>query len=429
MQVKHPEWSINATLYEINIRQFTPEGTFAALIPHLTRLKSLGVDILWLMPIHPIGNSHRKGSLGSYYAIRDFRSVNPEFGTEADLRNLINNAHLLGMKVILDWVANHSAPDNALVSAHPEWYSKDRTGNFHSTAWFDWDDIIEFDFSNQEFRQYMIETMAYWVNEFDIDGYRCDAAGFIPVTFWNTCREHLESIKPIFMLAEWESRDLHQYAFDATYGWSLWGIMKAVVNNEAKFSVLTEWIAHEVNAFPQEAYRMNFVENHDKNSWEGNQFIYFGDALNLAIVVSNLFPGIPMIYSGQEAGLNKSLAFFDKDSIDWKSHSIGDLYQTLFALKHRNQALWNGSSGGKMERIRNSKEDQILSFIRIKNGDIVLGILNFSKEAAKVILELDMDGGNFINVFSELEIYIDSSTEFNLAGWGYLVFERKTISI
>jgi len=424
IKIRHPEWINNATLYEVNIRQYTNEGTFQAFIPHIHRIKALGVDILWLMPIHPIGLTHRKGSLGSYYAVRDFRSVNPEFGSPEDLKILIKTAHDSGMKVIIDWVGNHSAPDNPLTDSNPEWYIKNRKGEFQSTAWFDWDDIIEFDYSNTELRQYMIDSMCFWVQEFDIDGFRCDAAGFIPVSFWNESRKTLDAIKPVFMLAEWESRDLHEYAFDATYGWGLWGTLRAIALGEVPLSQLIEYIAHEVNAFPRDGIRLNFVENHDKNSWDGNQFTYFGDALYLAIVTACVFPGMPMIYSGQEAGLDKSLAFFDKDNIVWQDNPIGRLYQTLFELKHRNQALWNGSAGGEMIRIRNNCEGQIISFIRVKDEATILGILNFSKEVVNVKLEIDFDSGTYTNVFSGLSEVIDSDTSFCLSGWGYLVFEK-----
>ena len=205
VKIKHPQWAESAVIYQVNLRQFTPEGTFNAFKAHLPRLKELGVDILWLMPIHPIGVKNRKGTLGSPYSVKDYYGVNPEFGTLDDLNALIAEIHRLGMYVIIDWVANHSAWDNPLVEQHPDWYSKNKNGNFQSTPWYDWDDIIEFDYHNATLRQYMTEAMKYWVRETDIDGFRCDVAGFVPTDFWNNVRRELDEIKPVFMLAEWEA--------------------------------------------------------------------------------------------------------------------------------------------------------------------------------------------------------------------------------
>lgn len=218
--LKNPEWTKDAVLYQINTRQFTPEGTFRAAERELPRLKALGVDILWLMPVHPIGEKHRKGTLGSPYSVRDYYGVNPEFGTKADLKHFVDAAHAQGMHVILDWVANHTAWDNPLVKDHPDWYARGWKGDFHPTPWWDWTDIVNLDYSHPGLRKYMTDAMTYWVREIGVDGYRCDVAGFVPLDFWNNARAELDAIKPVFMLAEWESRDLHAKAFDATYAWS-----------------------------------------------------------------------------------------------------------------------------------------------------------------------------------------------------------------
>lgn len=220
VKLAHPEWSKNATIYQINTRQFTPEGSFRAAERQLPRLKELGAVILWLMPVHQIGERYRKGSLGSPYAVRDYYSVNPELGSLDDLTSFVRAAHALGMYVILDWVANHTAWDSKLVAEHPEWYVRDWKGDFRPTPWWDWPDIIDLDYRSEALRQYMTEAMTYWVREVDIDGYRCDVAGFVPTDFWNQVRRELDAIKPVFMLAEWEARDLHAEAFDMTYAWS-----------------------------------------------------------------------------------------------------------------------------------------------------------------------------------------------------------------
>lgn len=366
VELTHPEWSKNATIYEVNVRQYTKEGTFKAFERHLPRLKTLGVDILWLMPIHPIGEVNRKGTKGSYYAVKDYKAVNPEFGTMDDLRSLVNQAHKLGMYVILDWVANHSAWDNPLTKTHPDWYSKDHNGNFQPTPWWDWSDIIDFDYQQPAMRQYMTEALKFWVEQADIDGYRADVAGFIPTDFWDNARAELDAIKPVFMLAEWDARDLHKKAFDMTYAWTLHDTLVEVNKGQIDASGVYLHFAHALSAWPDNAIMMNFVDNHDKNSWEGTMFERHGPFLEASIVLTATAEGMPLIYSGQEAGLDEVLPFFDKGEIQWQQHEIGQLYQQLFALKHENQALWNGKWGGKMIPVPNTAPKQIFSFAREK---------------------------------------------------------------
>ena len=384
VQLKHPEWSKNATIYEVNIRQYTKEGTFEAFSHHLPRLKALGVDILWLMPIHPIGEKNRKGNKGSYYSVKDYRAVNPEFGTLDDLKSLVDEAHKLGMYVILDWVANHSSWDNELTKTHPHWYTKDHNGNFQPTPWWDWSDIIDFDYNQPAMRKYMTESLKYWVVEANIDGYRADVAGFIPTDFWDQARQELDQIKPVFMLAEWDARDLHKHAFDMSYAWALHDTLVEVASGNKNASSVYSHFAHALSAWPEDAIKMNFVDNHDKNSWEKTMFDRFGEYLEVSIVLTATAEGMPLIYSGQEAGLDQVLSFFDKDEIQWKEHEIGELYKTLFALKHENKALWNGKWGGKMIPVPNTNPDNIFSFARQKEGDKIFVVLNFSNRPQTV---------------------------------------------
>lgn len=419
VQLEHPKWSINATIYEVNIRQYTPEGTFKAFEAHLPRLKDLGIDILWLMPIHPIGEQHRKGTLGSYYSVKDYYGVNSEFGSEDDFRQLISKIHDLGMYVIIDWVANHSAWDNPLAQLHPDWYTKTKSGNFQPTPWYDWDDIIDFDYNHPGIRAYMTEALKYWVKEFNIDGYRCDVAGFMPLDFWEQARKELDEIKPVFMLAEWESRDLHKQAFDMTYSWSLWNKMHEVVEYNKPINGLIEYMAHDVSSFPRNAYRMTFTDNHDKNSWEGNAHANFGEALEAAIVLSATVKGMPLVYSGQEAGLSRSLKFFDKDLIEWKAHPHAELFKSLFKLKHQNKALWNGMYGGDMTRIFNNQGDKVISFSRQMDGDKVILILNYSKDPVTVILQSKDDIGNYTDWFSQENAVLKGEDEMALGPWEY----------
>lgn len=426
VEITIPEWVKNATLYELNIRQFSEEGTFKAIESELPRLKKLGIDIIWLMPTHPIGELHRKGTLGSYYSVKNYLEVNPEFGTEEDFRNLVKAIHEEGMYIILDWVANHTSWDNNLVTEHPEWYMKSRKNTFQSTRWRDYDDIIELDYSHPELRKYMTNAMKYWIREYDIDGYRCDIASFVPIDFWETVRKELDTIKPIFMLAEAEDKDLHRKAFDATYNWTLWNILHQIAMNHASVKTLGEtYLAEHVSIFPKEGIRMNFIDNHDKNSWEGTPKSNFGKALKAMMVFSALMDGIPLVYNGQEAGLDRSLEFFEKDTIHWQAHDHATLYSTLFSLKHKNKALWNGKYGGEMVRIMNDRMDQVISFVREKEGDKVLGFLNLSKESVIVQFDTSFDTGSYINLFSQAEQEVTETLVIDMVPWDYVVLYHK----
>lgn len=424
VELKHPDWSKNATIYEVNIRQFTREGTFKSFSGHLQRLKDMGIDIIWLMPINPIGEKNRKGTLGSEYSVKDYMAVNPEYGTMDDLRSLVKQAHSLGMHVILDWVANHSAWDNKLAVEHPDWYTKTREGKFQPTPWYDWSDVIDFDYNVPAMRKYMTDAMKFWVKEADIDGFRCDVAGFIPVDFWENVRAELEAIKPVFMLAEWESRDLHRRAFDMTYAWSLWDKMKDATTNRKGIGGLVEYMAHDVNTFPHDAYRMTFTDNHDKNSWEGTPFTNFGDGLKACMVLTCTVNGMPLVYSGQEAGLDRSLKFFDKDEIVWKQHPFYGMYKELFDLKHKNQALWNGAWGGEMVRLYNDQEDKVISFVREKNGNVVITAINFSDNEVVVTLKDSYYTGKYSELFTNKAHELSGNDRIKLEPWGYLVLFR-----
>lgn len=426
VEIKSPDWVKNATLYELNVRQFSPEGNFKAIEKQLPRLKKMGIDIIWLMPIQPIGEVNRKGSLGSYYSVKDYLGINPEFGTEADFRRLVKAIHAHGMHVILDWVANHSSWDNELATKHPDWYTKSRDGKFRSTPWRDYDDIIDFDYSKPELRKYMTDALKFWVKEYDIDGYRCDVASFVPIDFWENARAELDAMKPVFMLAEAEDKELHRKAFDATYNWTLWNILHQIAINDKSVKTLGEaYIAEHVSIFPKEGIRMNFIDNHDKNSWEGTQYSNFGDAFNAATVFTVMMDGMPLVYSGQEAGLDRSLKFFERDPIEWKDHENAALYTTLFTLKHKNQALWNGIHGGEMVRIMNDKMDQVISFVREKNGDKVLAFINLSKEKVKVSFDTFYDAGTYTNLFTRKTQKVSKEMKLTMEPWDFVVLHNS----
>ncbi|MBB5519708.1 alpha-amylase family glycosyl hydrolase [Amphiplicatus metriothermophilus] len=424
VEVVHPTWTRDAVIYQLNTRQFSEEGTFAAAQKALPRLKDLGVDIIWLMPVHPIGEVNRKGSLGSPYAVKDYYGVNPEFGTLEDLKAFIDAAHDLGMYVILDWVANHTAWDNVLVTEHPDWYERDWKGDFMPTPWWDWSDIIDLDYSKTALREYMAQAMKYWVEEVGVDGFRCDVAGYVPLDFWEVVRRELETVKPVFMLAEWEGRDAHARAFDATYAWSWNNAVHAVAKGEADVGALFGYYSNNESAWPQDAYRLVYISNHDQNAWEATQFERFGDALEAAIVLSVVGEGMPMIYNGQEAGNEKRLAFFEKDPIVWREHPIGALYRKLFALKRAVPALANGATGARMIPVVNDAPSKVLSFVRFKDSAGVFAVFNFSPEPRTARFEESLHHGAYMNYFSGEEIVFDGKTALTLEPWGYRVFVK-----
>ncbi|MCB9452686.1 MAG: alpha-glucosidase C-terminal domain-containing protein [Anaerolineaceae bacterium] len=424
MKFQHPKWSKNAVIYQINTRQFTEEGTFRAAEAHLPRLNELGVDILWLMPIHEIGVKNRKGTLGSPYAVRDYYSVNREFGTLDDLKHFVQAAHDLGLYVIIDWVANHTAWDSVLVDEHPEWYSRDWKGDFHPTPWWDWQDVIDLDYQHEGLRRYMTDALKYWIHEADIDGYRCDVAGFVPTDFWNNVRKELDAIKPVFMLAEWESRDLHAEAFDMTYAWTWNFTLQAITAGAANLTGLYVYYSWNESAYPRDVYRMTFVSNHDKNAWEGTEFEQFGDGLNAAIVLSVVGEGLPLIYNGQEAGNEKRLAFFEKDSITWREHPQGDFYKKLIALRKQNTALWNGRWGARMVHVPNDLANKVLSFVRQNEQDKVFAVMNFSNAPQTVTFRETLYHGTYTDTFSGETVSFLGDDTLTLEAWGYRVFVR-----
>jgi glycosidase len=424
VKVKHPEWSKNATIYQINTRQFSQEGTFQAAKKELPRLKELGVDIIWLMPIHEIGEKNRKGTLGSPYAVKDYYSVNSEFGSLEDLKSFVKAAHDLDMYVILDWVANHTAWDNVLVEEHPDWYERDYKGDFRPTPWWDWSDIIDLDYSKPGLRKYMTDAMKYWVEEADIDGYRCDVAGFVPIEFWNNLRRELDVIKPVFMLAEWESRDLHAEAFDMTYAWSWNESMHKICTGKADVNALYIYYSWNESAFPENSMRMTFVSNHDKNAWEGTMYEQFGDGLEAAIALSVVGEGLPLIYNGQEAGNDKRLAFFEKDPIEWKEDKIGDLYKSLFELMKNNTTLWHAKWGSRMIKVPNNDESKIFSFVRENEKDKVFAVFNFSDENKTVKFKESLYHGQYLSFGNDETVTLDENSVLELQPWAYKIYVK-----
>lgn len=421
VQVKQAEWSKNLSIYEVNIRQFSEEGTFAALEAQLPRLKELGTDILWLMPIHPIGEVNRKGTLGSYYSIKDYKAVNPEFGTPEDFRKFVKKAHGLGMYEIIDWVANHSSWDNPLVTEKPGYYRKDSLGKMVSP--YDWTDVVAFDYNNPEVGDYMAGAMKYWVQEFDIDGYRCDVAELVPAAFWDRIRAELDKIKPVFMLAEGEKPWLHT-AFDMTYGWEFHNLKNSIAGGKATANDIEAYLKKNDSLYPQGAYRMYFITNHDENSWNGTEFERLGDGVKAFYVLTATVPGMPLVYTGQESGMDKRLEFFEKDAVNWGNYEMTDFYKTILNLKKKNQALFNGQWGGNWLRVNTDNDDKIFAFIREKNENKVFTLLNLSPEAVTLTLNGNAYAGEYTELFSgEVRIF-QEKTRLEMPAWGYLVYSR-----
>jgi glycosidase len=424
-QLQQPQWSKNAVIYEVNIRQFSATGDFAGVSAGLAQIQSLGVDIIWLMPIHPIGQKNRKGDLGSPYAVQDYFAINPEFGSETDFQKLVDTAHGLGLKVIIDWVPNHSAWDNPLVEAHPEWYAKDYKGDMRPSPWWDWSDIIEFNYEHPQLREYMINALCYWVSQFNIDGYRCDVAGYVPKDFWHQARLALDAIKPVFMLAEWESRDLHENAFNMTYAWSWNQVMHDIARGKTSLDALRKYYSWNERAWPRQAYRMTFVSNHDKNAWDGTQHELFGDSLRAAIVLSVIGEGMPLIYNSQETGESKRLAFFKRDPIEWQEHWVGDFYKALIALKKQISALWNGPFGAVMIQVPNSQQAQVFSFIRQQDDNKVFVILNLSASPVSVEFGEDLFSGRYLDYFSQQVQEFSPAHCYEFGPWSYGVYVQQ----
>jgi glycosidase len=387
-QVAHLAWTRNANIYEVNIRQYTPEGTIVAFERQLPRLQKMGVKILWIMPVQPIGVKERKGSLGSYYSIRDYKAVNPEFGSQADFNRMVKTAHKLGMKVILDWVANHTAWDNVWVGEHPEWYKKNAKGEIGSYEYNNgreveyWTDVVGLDYRQPALWDAMIAAMRFWVVEADVDGFRCDVASLVPTPFWQRARTELEALKPLFMLAESDDPAIHT-AFDMTYNWKLSEMFADVARGKADVATLRDRILHSNDGFPDDAYRMVFTTNHDANSWRWSDKETYGEKFKAFAVLAATLPGMPLVYSGQESGLDKKIAFFEKDAIDWKTYENVTFYQKLLKLKTHNPALRNGAEGGAFEFLP-TDNDKVIAYSRKNKSHLVEVFVNLSPEVVTV---------------------------------------------
>ncbi|HAN66540.1 MAG TPA: hypothetical protein DCQ34_09970 [Chitinophagaceae bacterium] len=420
----HPSWSHQSNIYEVNLRQYSATGKIKDFQKHLTRLRQMGVDVLWFMPITPIGIEGRKMSpseLGSYYAVRNYKAVNEEFGTLADWKAMVKKAQSMGFKVITDWVANHSAQDNHWVRTNPEFYVKDSIGKVVSP--FDWTDVYKLNYQNRRLRDSMIDAMRFWVKETGIDGFRCDVAEEVPEDFWRECIAELKKIKNVYMLAEAESPKLHHVGFDATYGWSLMGMMSDVYKGSKTVAQFDSLLQHNIHRFPEDAHRMFFTSNHDENSWNGTEFEKYGDAYKtFAVFTQTMYQSIPLIYNGQEVPNKKRLKFFVKDPIEWKEFKMAPFYKTLLQLRKKNPAL---SADASYERLKTSHDESVFSFIREKNGRKLLVVLNLSAKPAVFSIQDPRVNGKPYNVFLYTNESVSDKQNISLEPWGYIVYDYK----
>ncbi|MFN3950922.1 MAG: alpha-amylase family glycosyl hydrolase [Thermaurantimonas sp.] len=398
-----PEWAKNAPLYQVNIRQFTKEGTLTAFKTHLPRLAEMNVKILWIMPIQPIGKLYRKGRLGSYYSISDYRKVHEDYGTLDDFREVVNEAHRLGMRVILDWVANHTAWDHPWVSQHPEWYRQNEKGEIISPI-PDWSDVAQLDYSNSGLREAMKNEMKFWVFETDIDGFRCDVAEMVPSSFWSAAFSDLLQIKPLYFLAEAEGIEMYEN-FHATYGWQLHHIVNRIAQRDSTAEAIDNYLDNQQReGYRKNMQRMYFTSNHDENSWNGTEFERLGDFHKAMFVTMAFLPNaIPMIYSGQEAALNRRLNFFDHDPIEWRDYELKDFYKKVFGLFSSHPAVLSACPTGDFLRLDNGEYKNLYIYMRAAQDRKVLVIANLGNEIARVP-DLEITYGEWTDLMSDKKI-------------------------
>lgn len=418
------QWKHTTNIYEVNVRQYTKEGTFNAFAKEMPRLKAMGVKTLWFMPITPIAQKEKKGTLGSPYAAQDYTSINPEFGNLNDFKNLVKEAHNQGFKVIIDWVANHTGWDHVWTKTHPDFYLHDADGSFHRASGMD--DIIELDYKNPKMREAMIDAMKFWVKETNIDGFRCDLASWVEVDFWQQARPEVEKIKPLFFLGEFDELENPEYGkvFDASYSWSWMHKTEDYYKKNLPLSDLRDLLVR-YSAIGDNSQRAWFTTNHDENSWNGSEYEKYGVLAKPLAVFSATWNGVPLLYSGQEAANKKRLEFFEKDTIAWdKSYPLKNFYKTLLDLKSSNPALRGGDPNVKTYFVKTSADGKILSYLR-KNGKYeVLVILNMSKDAVNFTINDVHVQGNFKDAFSSTFRDFSQDKGFVMKAGDYAVFVR-----
>lgn len=415
-----PDWIKQSNVYEVNLRQYTPEGTFKAFAASLPRLKQMGVDILWFMPVTPISKTDRKGTLGSYYAVADYKAINPEFGTMDDFKQLVQQAHDSGFKVIIDWVANHTGADQPWLIQHPDFYNRDSTGKAKYV--FDWTDTRDLNFDNRAMRDSMIAAMKYWLEETGIDGFRCDVAGEVPTDFWKDCIQQLRKVKNVFMLAEGDKGELHTAGFDASYPWDMFQTMKKVAAGERNALSLDTVLMRQDSTFPDGAIRLYFTSNHDENSWNKSDFGTFPGLKHgaFAVLTQTMRASLPLIYSGQEEPVLRAIPFFEKDNMGFKKYARALFYKMLLDLRKRNEALATDAS---FRKVSVGDDKALYAYVREKGKNKILVILNLSNKEQTITIKDSTLVGEPMNLFLGAKEPFKLNHSFNIEPWGYIVCE------
>lgn len=418
-----PDFLSRSNIYEVNIRQYTPEGTFNVFAKQLPRLKDMGVEIIWLMPVHPIGEVNRKGSLGSYYSAKDYKAVNPEFGTEQDLHSLIAYTHSLGMKLIIDWVANHTAWDHVWTKTNPEFYLHKEDGSF--AVPFDWDDVIQIDHSNAAEQEAMTDAMRYWIETYDIDGFRADMAHLTPLAFWKNARTLLSPLKKdLIWLAESEDISYHE-AFDISYAWDWMHKTADYCTGKISFADMLNVLSDYKNNFPENAMHLFFTANHDENSWNGTEYEKYDDLAKALAVFSCTYNSAPLIYSGQELPNNKRLKFFDKDEIEWTDNiELHQFYKMLLSLRQSNKAIMAFGTN-ELQLLNDGTEKHLLAYSAKVKGHALFVCMNLGTYPSEQNFIAENLQGSFRNIFTGEEINIDRSISVNLQRGEFIVLSKE----
>ena len=410
----------------MNVRQLTPEGTLRAAMERLEFLRDLGIDAIWLMPVYPIGEVNRKGELGSYYSIRDYKAINPEFGTIEDFDAFVEKAHSLGMKVLLDWVANHTARDAKWLNTKPaDWYEREADGSA-KVPW-DWTDTAKLNYSNHDVWRGQIDAMRFWIEKHNVDGFRCDMAMLVPIEFWQEAAKILHAIKPnVFMLAEAEELNLFDRAFDMGYAWEIHHMMCDIAKGARRVWDLRNTLYADRERYPASAMRMMFTSNHDENSWSGSEWNRFGDSLEVMTALTFVWEAaMPLIYTGQEVGYDHSFEFFDKDHIPhYEANAHTELYRKLINLKHSQKALQAGEKGGRIIEIENNAKDCLMTFVREKDDSRVVAIMNLSPYTIHADFNNGIYAGHYTNAITGEKVLLPVHLEQDIKPWGYTILYK-----
>ncbi len=414
----HPAWIMQGNIYEVNVRQYTPEGTFKAFEKSLDRLKNMGVQTLWFMPINPISKVDRKGALGSYYAVSDYTKINPEFGNIDDWKHLVNAAHSKGFKVLIDWVPNHTGGDHYWLTTHPDFYVKDSTGKAKTE--FDWTDTRKLNYQNPEMADSMIADMKYWLTESNIDGFRCDHADGPTLEFWKKCIAELKQGRNLFMLAEVDAPEYITAGFDAIYPWDVFHVMNNIAAGKQNAMALDSIIKHDDAVYPPHSIDLYFTSNHDENSWNKADYATMPGAIHapFAVLTQTLEHAVPLVYSGQEEPYLDSISFFYKDSIRWGKYARAPFYKTLLTLRKNNKAL---DADASFTKLSTSKDDAIYAFIRQNKNQKVMVLTNLSNGPQTFTINYSMPP-LMQDVFTKRLDQIDKHEKITLPAWGYKVY-------